>query len=159
MPGTPRQLGTCGLFPPSSAQRRPLAAAGHVFDTKTCVPGLLWLGFGELCVRDVAPGAFEVLAAEHNVWVVDDVPPPGHAATGVNPAVAWQRFADLMTELARKDATLFVVARVVPEWLEAAEGAADPAVRSALILIGRTLAGLPLMKSDERLAVEGISGS
>lgn len=159
MPGTPRQLGACGLFPPSSAQQRPLAAAGHVFDTKACVPGLLWLGFGELCLPDIPPGALEVLAAEHDVWVVDDVPPPGDAPTGVNPAVAWQRFADLTTELARKDATLFVVARDVPEWLEAAEGAADPAVRSALTLIGGTLAGLPLMESDERLAGEGVSGS
>lgn len=159
VPGSPRQLGTCGLFPPSSAQRRPLAAAGHVFGTKACVPGFLWLGFGELCVPDVPPGAFAALATGHDVWVVDNVPPPGQAPTGADPAVAWGRFADLVTELAAKDATLFVVAREVPEWLDAAEGAPDPAVRSALTRIGGMLAGLPLMESDKRLLVEGISGS
>jgi cell division protein ZapE len=159
VPGTRHQLGMCGLFPPSSAQRRPVAAAGHVFDTKACVPGLLWLGFGELCAPDVPAGAYKDLAAEHTLWVVDGVPEPGAGPAGEAPAVVWQHFAGLLEELATKDATLFLLAREVPEWFEAADGTADPAVRAALLRIGGTLAGLPLMESDERLTVEGISGS
>ncbi|MFJ6025996.1 hypothetical protein ACIQCN_00825 [Pseudarthrobacter sp. NPDC092424] len=159
VPGTPRQLGTCGLFPPSSAQRRPVAAGGRIFDAKACVPGFLWIGFGELCAADVPAGVFTVLAAGHSLWVVDDVPPPGTGTAGRAPAAAWQRFADLLEELAAMDAALFLAVREVPEWSEAAGSATDPEVREALLRIGGMLSGLPRTESHERLAVEGISGS
>lgn len=129
-------------------------AAGHILETKACVPGLLWTGFAELCVTDVPPAAFKSLAAKYSQWVVDDVPEPGSG-----PAAAWRRFAELLQELAKADAALFLVAREVPGWCEAAGAATDSEVREALLRVGGMLAGLPLMESDERLSVEGISGS
>lgn len=159
VPGTPRQLGTCGLFPPSSAQRRPVAAAGHVLDAKACAPGLLWFSFAQLCAPGVTADAVRELAAKHDLWVVDDVPAPGQAAAGMDPDAAWPLLAEMAAELAARDATLFLVAHEAPDWFGAARAAADPAVRTGLGRLGRMLAGLPLMESDERAAVEGISGS
>ncbi|MFD5276661.1 hypothetical protein ACFWIX_03765 [Pseudarthrobacter sp. NPDC058362] len=156
VPGTQHQLGMCGLFPPSSAQRRPVAAAGHILEAKACVPGLLWLSFGELCAPDLPPAALKALAAEHSLWVVDDVPPPGAVPSGVSRPGTWRCFADVLAALAATNTALFLVAREVPRWLEAA--AADPEAKEPLQRIDGMLAGLPLMESDVRL-VEGISGS
>ena len=154
VPGTRHQLGTCGLFPPSAAQQRPVVAAGHIVEAKACVPGLLWLGFGELCAVDVPAGAFKALASEHDLWVVDEVP-----RAGSGPSAVWRRFAEVLAELAVTDAALFLVAREVPEWFEAAETAAGPETREALLRIGNMLAALPLMQSAERPTLEGMSGS
>jgi cell division protein ZapE len=107
-PGTERQLGTYGLFPPSPAQRRTLKPTTLALTAKCAEPELLWFTFAELCAGQVPTADYEVLARRHSTWVVDGVPAPD---SGPSPqgSPAWDRFSTMVDVLYARDITLFLV--------------------------------------------------
>jgi AFG1-like ATPase len=138
-PGTPRQLGTFGLFPPPAARQRTLTVAGRPLVVKSADADLLWVSFHQLVEGPVPAADCADLAAQFGTWVVDDVPA---APAGTAGSPAWQRFHALAEILFAADATLFLV------------GASPPVFGpdSPLSLLLRA-------ESDEELAAKQESGS
>ncbi|UZX04045.1 cell division protein ZapE [Arthrobacter sp. CDRTa11] len=133
-PGTEHQLGTYGLFPPSSMQHRTLMTAGGPLAAKNAEPDLLWTSFAELCAGTVPEADYHALAGQHAAWVIDGVPAPD---TDQSPqkSAAWERFGTLVGILYERDITLFLIgtrlppdmARIAPplSFLEYVESAGD----------------------------------
>lgn len=138
-PGTPRQLGTFGLFPPPASRRRTLTVAGRPLEVKNADADLLWVSFGQLAGGPVTAEECADLAAKFGTWVVDDVPPAAGGNTG---SPAWQWFHALAEVLFAADVTLFLI------------GASPPVFgpESPLSLLLRA-------ESDEELAAKQESGS
>ncbi|WP_281269639.1 AFG1/ZapE family ATPase [Arthrobacter silvisoli] len=143
-PGTPRQLGAFGLFPPPPAEQRTLTPTTQPLPVKAA-GDVLWVAFAELCGGLMSTADYLALAAEYRVWVVDGVPSPGHESAEGS-AAAWQRFSNAVDVLYDEDVTLFLVGRGGLDWdAGSAHGSALPADRariaSRLSLLGRVEAG------------------
>lgn len=138
-PGTPRQLGTFGLFPPPAARQRTLTVAGRPLEVKSADADLLWISFHQLSGGAVPAAECADLAAQFGTWVVDDVPA---AAGGTAGSPAWQRFDALVEILFAAGVTLFLVGESPPVF-----GPDSP-----LSLLLRA-------ESDEELADKQASGS
>ncbi|WP_457963042.1 cell division protein ZapE [Arthrobacter sp. D1-29] len=133
-PGTEHQLGTYGLFPPSSAQHRTLMTAGGPLTAKNAEPDLLWTSFAELCSGALSEADYHALAGQHTTWVIDGVPAPD-ADRSAQKTAAWDRFGALVGILYERDVTLFLLgtrlpadmAKIAPplSFLEYVESAAD----------------------------------
>jgi hypothetical protein len=120
-PGTPRQLGTFGLFPPSSAQRRTMTVADTPLEVKSAEADLLWVGFRHLVDGAASPADFAGLAEQFGVWVVDDVPSTPEGASGsahdsASSSAKWQRFSEVADVLFQADVTLFLVGALPPDF-------------------------------------------
>jgi cell division protein ZapE len=118
-PGTPRQLGVFGLFPPASTQRRVLEPLNQPLTAKSAEPDLLWIEFAELCGGSASPEDYRALAAEHPVWVIDDVPSPAVESL-IGSTQAWRRFGEVVDVLHDQDITLFLVGHGPFDWDAAA---------------------------------------
>ena len=141
-PGTEHQLGTYGLFPPSSAQQRTLRPAQQRFTAKSAEPELLWISFAELCAGQASQADYEALAGQHTTWVIDGVPAPGTDPSQKSPA--WHRFGTLVDVLYERDVTLFLIGSGLPADL--------PRVAGRLSL-------LAWVESNGGPPTEGVSGS
>lgn len=148
-PGTPRQLGVFGLFPPPPSQNQVVQLSGQPLTAKNAGPELLWVAFDELCAIDASRSDYLALAEDHGTWVIDGVPSPAVESPRAT-AVAWQRFSEVVEVLFERDVTLFVVGNGLVGWKsEAADhSAALPGVTDRLA--GR-LALLPLIESEDDL--------
>ncbi|TLM86918.1 hypothetical protein [Pseudarthrobacter sp. NamE5] len=158
VPGTARQLAVYGLFPPSPVQHREVPGADRIFGAKAREPELLWISFDELCATDASPGDYRGLAAGADLWVIDGVPAPEPSDAG-RQAEAWERFAEVLRELAAAKVALFVVGASPMDWAAASATAPDAGHRILFREIDRLLAQLKRVESDEAVAVEGVSGS
>jgi len=136
IPGTPRQLGTFGLFTPAPGQRRTVEVAGRPLSAKSAEGDLLWISFGELTAGNPAARDFDALAVRFGEWVVDGIPGPSAAESP-----DWQLFLDVAELLFDRNATLFVIGAVLP----------DVRADSPLALLLR-------VESDEELPDERSSG-
>lgn len=116
-PGTPRQLGTFGLFPPSAAQRRTMTVADTPLEVKSAEADLLWVGFRQLVDGAASPADFAGLAEQFGVWVVDGVPSSPEGASGsASGSALWQRFSEVADVLFQADVTLFLVCALPPDF-------------------------------------------
>ncbi|TLM75828.1 AFG1/ZapE family ATPase [Pseudarthrobacter sp. NamB4] len=158
VPGTARQLAVYGLFPPSPIQHRELQGANRIFRAKASEPELLWISFDELCAADASAGDYRGLAAGAELWVIDGVPAPESTDAG-RQAEAWERFAEVLRELAAAKVALFVVGARPMDWAAASATAPDAGLRGTFPEIHRLLARLERVKSDEAVAIERVSGS
>jgi cell division protein ZapE len=70
IPGTERQLGTYGLFPPSPAQQRAVTPTRHQLTAKNAEPELLWISFAELCGGTASLADYGVVAGPHSTGVI-----------------------------------------------------------------------------------------
>ncbi|MGW9414476.1 cell division protein ZapE [Arthrobacter cupressi] len=113
-PGTPRQLGAFGLFPPPPSERRTLVPTTQPLTVKAA-GDVLWVAFAELCGGLMSTADYLALSAEYGVWVVDGVPSPGHESAEGS-AAAWQRFSNAVDVLYDEDVTLFLVGRGPLDW-------------------------------------------
>lgn len=163
IPGTARQLGVFGLFPPPPAQQRVLTTPTGPLTVRSAEPELLWTSFAQLCGGPAVPD-YRTLAAGYSTWVVDGVPSPaagGRAspASGVVQAAAeaaWQRFCEVVDVLYDADITLFLVGPGLLDWPAAV---AVPVLPARLARAADRLALLERVESDEALAAEHSSGS
>ncbi|UVJ38468.1 AFG1/ZapE family ATPase [Arthrobacter sp. CJ23] len=114
-PGSPRQLGRLGLFPPSDVQRRVLKLATRPITARNAEPDLLWISFAELCGGPATTADFQALAAEHRMWVIDGVPSP-RLEFALGPAAAWQRFGQVVEVLQELDIALFLIGAGPFDW-------------------------------------------
>ncbi|WP_346960247.1 AFG1/ZapE family ATPase [uncultured Arthrobacter sp.] len=163
-PGTSRQLGVFGLFPPPPAQQRVLTTPTGPLTASSAEPELLWTSFAQLCGGPEVPD-YRTLAAGYSTWVVDGV--PSRAAGGGVPAAsgavraaevaAWQHFCEVVDVLYDADITLFLVGPGPLDW--AAAAAALPGLPAELARAADRLALLERVESDEALAAEHSSGS
>lgn len=158
VPGSSRQLAAYGLFLPQPDQHRVLSSGSRTFHAKALEHELLWIGFDELCAPGTTSDDYTVLAAGAELCVIDGVPAPEAADAGFR-AEAWEQFAAVLAVLAARNATLFVVGTRPMDWATASAAAKDPQLGATLAGIGRRLAGLQRIESDEAIAVEGVSGS
>jgi len=122
-PGTPRQLGSFGLFPPPPSEQRTLKPTTQPLPVKAA-GDVLWVAFAELCGGLLSTADYLTLAAEYRVWVVDGVPSPGHESADGS-AAAWQRFSNAVDVLYDEDVTLFLVGRGPLDW-DSAHGTGLP---------------------------------
>ncbi len=140
-PGTPRQLGAFGLFPPPPSEQRTLTPTTQPLRAKAA-GDVLWVAFAELCGGLMSTSDYLALAAEYRVWVVDGVPSPGHESADGS-AAAWQRFSNAVDVLYDEDVTPFLVGRGPLDWDagDARHGSALPVdmarIASRLSLLGR----------------------
>ncbi|WP_245413329.1 cell division protein ZapE [Arthrobacter celericrescens] len=141
-PGTPRQLGAFGLFPPPPSEHRTLTPTAQPLAVKAA-GDVLWVAFAELCGGLMSTADYLALAAEYRVWVIDGVPSPGHGSADGS-AAAWQRFSNAVDVLYDEDVTLFLVGRGPLDW-DAGHGTALPVdmarIASRLSLLERVVAG------------------
>ena len=162
-PGTEHQLGTYGLFPPSSAQQRTLMPGAVPFTARNAEPELLWIGFAELCGGAAERADYGALADRHSTWVIDGVPDP--EAVSAEKAPWWVRFAEALEALSEQGTTLFVVSAHSLDWERAAAawqrtrtpGVTD--VPEVMAGIARRLSVLVRVESDAGAVPEGVSGS
>ena len=158
-PGTPRQLGAFGLFPPPPAEQRTLTPTTQPLPVKAA-GDVLWVAFAELCGGLMSTADYLALAAEYRVWVVDGVPSPAHESAEGS-AAAWQRFGNAVDVLYDEDVTLFLVGRGPLDWDagDAGHGTALPVdmarIASRLSLLGRVETGT----DDEAAGSEETRGS
>ena len=143
IPGTERQLGTYGLFPPSFAQQRTLKPVTQRFSAKNAEPELLWISFSELYAGQASKADYDALAGQHSTWVIDGVPAP-ETVGSEQKSPAWHRFGTLVEVLYERDVTLFLIGAGLPADL--------PRVASRLSL-------LTWVESTEEAPVEGTFGS
>lgn len=158
VPGSSRQLAVYGLFPPPVTRQRAVRAGTRAFAVTVHEPELLWVSFDELCAPGASSEDFSLLPAGPDVWVIDGVPSPEPSDAG-NRADAWERFAAVLAVLARRNVTLFVVGTTPMDWVAASARAEDARLQSVFQDIGRLLAKLKRIESDEPVAMEGLSGS
>jgi predicted ATPase len=158
VPGSSRQLAVYGLFPPPVTQERTVPAGTRAFAVKVYEPELLWVRFDELCAPGASGEDFSLLPPGPDVWVIDGVPSPEPSDSG-HRADAWEHFAAVLAVLARRNVTLFVVGTRPMDWAAASEQADDARLQSAFADIGRLLAKLKRIESDEPVPLEGVSGS
>lgn len=139
-PGSPRQLGRLGLFPPSDAQRRVLTPTIRPITARNAEPDLLWISFAELCGGPATAADFRALAAEHRMWVIDGVPSP-QFESALLPVAAWRRFGQVVEVLHEQDIALFLIGTGPFDWDSAGTGAGLPAdmalTAGRLSLLGR----------------------
>ena len=158
VPGSSRQLAAYGLFLPQPDQHRILHSGSRTFHAKALEHELLWISFDELCAPGTTSDDYTGLAAGPELCVIDGVPPPEAADVGFR-AEAWEQFAAVLAVLAARNATVFIVGNRRMEWAAASSAAQDARLRASLDGIGRLLAGLKRIESDETVTVEGVSGS
>ena len=158
VPGSSRQLAVYGLFPPPVTQQRTVRAGTRAFAVKVHEPELLWVSFDELCAPGASSEDFSLLPAGPDVWVIDGIPSTEPSDSG-HRADAWEHFAAVLAVLARRNVTLFVVGTRPMDWAAASARAEDARLQSGFEDIGRLLAKLKRVESDEAVAVEGVSGS
>jgi cell division protein ZapE len=156
-PGTARQLGVFGLFPPPPAQQRILATCTGALTARSAEPELLWTSFGHLCGGPAVPD-YRSLAVGYSTWVVDEVPSPAAGVGGSGAAgAAWQHFCEVVDVLYDADITLFLVGTGPLDW--AAADAAVPGLPAELARAADRLTLLERVESDEAPAAEHSSGS
>ena len=158
VPGSSRQLAAYGLFLPQPHQHQVLRSGSRTFHAKALEHELLWISFDELCEPGIPAADYSVLAAGPELCVIDGVPAPEPAGAGLQ-AEAWEQFATVLAVLAARNATLFLVGTRPMDWATASGAAKDAQLGATLAGIGRRLAGLKRIESDETIAVEGVSGS
>ncbi|WP_242701592.1 AFG1/ZapE family ATPase [Arthrobacter cavernae] len=143
-PGSPRQLGRLGLFPPSDTQRRILTPTTRPITARNAEPDLLWISFAELCGGPSTEADFRALAAEYRMWVIDGVPSP-QLAQALGPAADWERFSKVVEVLHEQDIALFLIGAGPFDWGTAGTDTAG------------TGAGLPaeMVRTASRLALLG----
>jgi predicted ATPase len=162
IPGTERQLGTYGLFPPSPAQQRTLTPTRHQLTAKNAEPELLWISFAELCGGTASLADYGVLAGQHSTWVIDGVPAPG---ADLPDKSTWLRFGGLVDALCERGVTLFLIGPDTLDWegaaaaLKHAQGAADAELAEVMARTARHLSLLARVESAGGQAAEGVSGS
>lgn len=163
IPGTERQLGTYGLFPPSSAQQRTLTPTRHQLTAKNAEPELLWISFAELCAGSASLADYRVLAGQHSTWVIDGVPAP--AADLPGQASTWLRFGSLVDALCERGVTLFLIGPHTLDWdgaaaaLKDALGTADTELSEVMARTARHLSLLARVESAAEPDLRGVSGS
>ena len=157
VPGSSRQLAVYGLFPPAPAQHCMVPAGRREFAAKAWEPELLWISFDELCGPGAADQNYGLLPAGPELWVIDGVPSPDPSEAGR--ATLWEHFAAVLAVLAGRKVTLFVIGTGPMDWTSASVQADDVRLQSVFGDIGRLLARLKRVESDEAAAVEGVSGS
>lgn len=148
-PGTPRQLGVFGLFPPPPSQYQAVQLSGEPLTAKTAGAELLWVAFDELCAIDASRSDYLALAEDHSTWVIDGVPSPAVESPSAT-ELAWQRFSDVVEVLFERDVTLFAVGNGVVGWKSEPTDPAAALPRVTDRLAGR-LALLPLVESEDDL--------
>ncbi|OFI39973.1 cell division protein ZapE [Arthrobacter sp. SW1] len=145
IPGTPRQLGAFGLFPPPPSEQRTLKPTTQPLRVKAA-GDVLWADFAELCGGLMSTADYLLLAAEYPVWVVDGVPDPSRESPAVS-AAAWQRFSNAVDVLYDEDVTLFLIGRGPLDWDAAASSGRNTLpvdmarIASRLSLLGRVDGG------------------
>jgi hypothetical protein len=163
IPGTERQLGTYGLFPPSPAQQRTLTPTRHQLTAKNAEPELLWISFAELCAGTASLADYRVLAGQHSTWVIDGVPAPG--ADLREKASTWLLFGALVDALCEQGVTLFLIGPHALDFegaaaaLKGAKGPADTELWEVMTRTARHLSLLARVESASGQAAEGVSGS
>lgn len=124
-PGTPKQLGAFGLFPPSKSQGRILTPTTQRLTVKAA-DDMLWVGFAELCGGLMSTADYLALAEDYDTWVIDGVPSPT-VESAAGSASAWQRFSNVVDVLYDQDITLFLVGHGPLDWDLAGDPGRDPA--------------------------------
>jgi cell division protein ZapE len=160
-PGTDRQLGAYGLFPPGPSQQQLLELPTRTLTAKSAAPDLLWISFAELCGGALEPADCAALAGRFSAWVIDGVPSPrveSDAGSGSGPADPWQRFLDVLDLLREQDATLFLIGRGPLDWESPGPLPANAAAPAPLERIADRLALLRRIESDEQLEDEETAG-
>ncbi|WP_427129933.1 AFG1/ZapE family ATPase [Pseudarthrobacter sp. S9] len=161
-PGTARQLGAFGLFPPSPSQQRELTPTTQTITAKSADAGLLWSSYAELCAGLTSTSDYLALAKQYRTWVIDGVPSPGAGSTapgaaGAATAGAWQRFSNVLDVLYDEDITLILVGSGPMDWDEAGLSGRPMPVDTARITSRLSLLGW--VESAGELTAEEISGS
>lgn len=159
-PGTDRQLGNYGLFPPSTTQQRVLTPTTQPLTAKSAEADLLWISFAELCGGLTAAADYLALVAAYRTWVIDGVPSP-RVESPVSSAEAWQRFANVVDVLYDNDVTLFLIAPGPLDWDSAGSEASSLAAHLPIDMarISSRLSLLGRVEAADRAAAEETSGS
>lgn len=158
-PGTPRQLGAFGLFPPSPSQQRLLKPTTQPLMAKSAEPELLWISFAELCGKPTTTADYLALARNHSTWVIDGVPSPG-VDSPLGSAAAWQRFSNVVDVLFDRNITLFLVGVGPFDWHAMGHGLPSAAALPGdLARTASRLSLLTRLESTEELDAIELSGS